>query len=87
MQCINCHYFFSFRVFQATYSRAPSAAAAIAKSPYAICSASNSIMERVGVHTITDAAITAAAMIVAVMIAFFISFSFPCISSVSPPTD
>lgn len=63
-------------MFQATYSRAASAAAAIANSPYAICSASNSIMLRVGVHTITDAAITAVAMIVAVMIAFFISFPF-----------
>lgn len=63
-------------MFHATYSRAPSAAAAIANSPYAICSASNSMMFSVGVHVITDAAITAVAMIVAVMIAFFISFPF-----------
>ena len=74
-------------MFQATYSRAPSAAAAIANIPYAICSASNSIIDRVGVHTITDAAMTAALMIIAVMIAFFIFFSFPCTSSVSPPTS
>ena len=77
MQCIYSHYFFSFLVFHATYSRAASAAAAIAKIPYAICSASNSMMLSVGVHMITDAAITTIAMIVAVMIAFFIFFTFP----------
>lgn len=63
-------------MFHATYSRAASAAAAIAKIPYAICSASNSIIDRVGVHTITDTAITAVAIMAAVMIAFFISFPF-----------
>ena len=63
-------------MFHATYSRAPSAAAAIAKIPYAICSASNSMMLRVGVHTITDAPMTTALMIIAVMIAFFISLPF-----------
>lgn len=34
-------------------------------------------MLSVGVHMITDAAITTIAMIVAVMIAFFIFFTFP----------